>query len=69
MKSSILIFFILNSILYVVKSNPVRITKNPEEGDIFEGDILGIVSITLNYTKKNNNIKNLEITAILRINF
>ena len=51
MKSLILIFFILNSILFGVESNPVRITKSPEEGDLFEGDILGVVSIILKYTK------------------
>ena len=61
--SSLLIFFILNSILFVVKSNPVRITKNPEEGDFFEGDILGVVSTILKYTNNIRNRKKLEITA------
>lgn len=29
--------------LLVIDSSPVTIAKSPEEGDLFEGDILGVV--------------------------
>lgn len=45
------IFFVLSSYLLGIKSNPIEFTKNPEEGDFFEGDILGIVSTILKYRK------------------